>query len=164
MHSSKMLKSTTINILFCGTGGQGVLTAAEVCGIVALLEGYHVKKSEVHGMAQRGGSVESHLRFGKQVFSTLIPQGKADYLVCFYKEEGERLKNFLSPKGINLIQYLGKAQVSLEDKRYVNTYLLGVLSKYLPIKEENWLKALEQIFSSKNLAENKRIFQLGRTK
>ena len=157
-----MLKSTTINILFCGTGGQGVLTAAEVCGIAALFEGYHVKKSEVHGMAQRGGSVESHLRFGKQVFSPLIPQGKADYLVCFDQAEGERLKNFLSPKGINLIQYLGKAQASLEDKRYVNTYLLGVLSRYLPIKEENWLKALEQIFSTKNLAENKRIFLLGK--
>ena len=157
-----MLKSTNINILFCGTGGQGVLTAAEVCGIAALLEGYHVKKSEVHGMAQRGGSVESHLRFGKQVFSPLIPQGKADYLVCFEQAEGERLKNFLTPKGINLIEYLGKAQASLQDKRYGNTYLLGVLSRYLPIKEENWLKALEQIFSSKNLAENKRIFLLGK--
>ena len=158
-----MLKSTTINILFCGTGGQGVLTAAEVCGIAALFEGYHVKKSEVHGMAQRGGSVESHLRFGKEVFSPLIPQGKADYLVCFDQTEGARLKNFLSPKGINLIEYLGKAQASLEDKRYVNTYLLGVLSKYLPIKEENWLKALEQIFLAKNLAENKRIFLLGKS-
>ena len=157
----KMLKSETINILFCGTGGQGVLTAAEVCGLAALFEDYHVKKSEVHGMAQRGGSVESHLRFGKKVFSPLIPQGKADYLVCFDQAEGERLKNFLSPKGINLIQYLSKARVSLEDKKYVNTYLLGVLSKYLPIKEENWLKALEQIFSSKNSAENKRIFLLG---
>ena len=159
-----MLKSTTINILFCGTGGQGVLTASEVCGLAALFEGYHVKKSEVHGMAQRGGSVESHLRFGKQVFSPLIPQGKADYLVCFDQVEGERLKKILAPKGINLIQYLGKAQASLEDKRYVNTYLLGVLSRYLPIKEENWLKALEQIFSTKNLAENKRIFLLGKGK
>jgi len=159
-----MLKSKTLNILFCGIGGQGVLTASEVCGMAALFEGYHVKKSEVHGMAQRGGSVESHLRFGKQVFSPLIPKGGVDYLVCFDKEEGERLKNFLSPKGINLIQYLTKAQASLEDKRYVNTYLLGVLSKYLPIKEENWLKALEQIFSTKNLAENKRIFLLGKSK
>ena len=159
-----MPKSKTLNILFCGTGGHGVLTAAEVCGIAALFEGCHVKKSEVHGMAQRGGSVESHLRFGKQVFSPLIPKGGADYLVCFDQTEGERLKNSLSPKGINLIQYLAKAQASLEDKRYVNTYLLGVLSKYLPIKEENWLEALEQIFSSKNLAENKRVFLLGRGK
>ena len=157
-----MKKDSIVNILFCGRGGQGVLAAAEICGRAAVLSGFHVKKSEVHGMAQRGGSVESHVRFGKEVFSPLIPQGKADYLVCFYKEEGERLKNFLSPKGINLIEYLGKAQDSLEDKRYVNTYLLGVLSRYLQIKEENWLKALEQIFSSKNLAENKRIFLLNR--
>ncbi len=159
-----MLKSKTLNILFCGTGGQGVLTASEVCGQAALFQGYHVKKSEVHGMAQRGGSVESQLRFGKQVFSPLIPKGGADYLVCFAQTEGARLKNFLTPKGINLIQYLAKAQASLEDRRYVNTYLLGVLSRYLPIKEENWLKALEQIFLTKNLAENKKIFLLGKSK
>lgn len=65
---SKMLKSTTINILFCGIGGQGVLTASEICGQAAMFEGYHVKKSEVHGMAQRGGSVESHLRLEKKFF------------------------------------------------------------------------------------------------
>lgn len=94
----------------------------------------------------------------------MIPKGGADYLVCFDQREGARLKKILAPKGINLIQYLGKAQASLEDKRYVNTYLLGVLSKYLPIKEENWLKALEQIFSAKNLAENKKIFLLGKSK
>ncbi len=57
-------KTGTVNILFCGTGGQGVLSAAEICGWAALFAGCHVKKSEVHGMAQRGGSVESHLRFG----------------------------------------------------------------------------------------------------
>ena len=59
----------TINILFCGTGGQGVLKAAEVCGWAAVYAGLHAKKSEVHGMAQRGGSVESHVRFGKEVIS-----------------------------------------------------------------------------------------------
>src|SRR5512136_972113 len=110
------------SVTFGGIGGQGILKASEIAGWAAMFEGYHVKKSEVHGMAQRGGSVESHLRFGKKVFSPLIPQGKADYLVCFDQAEGERLKNFLSPKGINLIQYLGKAQASLEDKRYANTY------------------------------------------
>jgi indolepyruvate ferredoxin oxidoreductase, beta subunit len=64
----------TVNVLFCGVGGQGVLKSAEVLGWAALLEGHHAKKSEIHGMAQRGGSVESHLRFGKEVYSPLIPK------------------------------------------------------------------------------------------
>ena len=74
------MNDRTVNILFCGTGGQGVLKAAEVCGWAAMFAGLHAKKSEVHGMAQRGGSVESHLRFGKKVFSPLIPKGRVDVL------------------------------------------------------------------------------------
>ena len=149
-------------MFFCGTGGQGVLTAAEILGQAALLEGFHVKKSEVHGMAQRGGSVESHLRFGKIVFSPLIPQGKADYLVSFYKEEALRLKDYLGPKGVDLTGYLEKAGHLEEGPRYLNTYLLGVLSGYLPIKESNWLKALEAAFFDKNLKENITVFQKAR--
>jgi len=157
-----MKKEKTINILFCGIGGQGVLTAAEVLGRAAVLQGYHVKKSEVHGMAQRGGSVESHLRFGKQVFSPLIPEKKADFLVCFYKEEGERLKSFLAPQGVNLIKYLPKADSAVTDKRYINTYLLGALAQYLPIREEHWFGAMEQVFSAEYLEENKKIFLQGK--
>ena len=82
----------TYNVLFCGTGGQGVLKAAEVLGVAAMLQGYKVKKSEVHGMAQRGGSVESHLIFGPAVYSPLIIPGQADFLVCFMKA---REKGFL---------------------------------------------------------------------
>ena len=78
----------TINILFCGTGGQGILTAAEVVALAAMYDGYHVKKSEVHGMAQRGGSVESHVRIGKKVFSPIIECGKADYLLSVFPECG----------------------------------------------------------------------------
>ena len=85
----------TINILFCGTGGQGILTAAEIVGLAAMYDGHHVKKSEVHGMAQRGGSVESHLRFGKEVFSPIIECGKADFLLSFEKGEHERMKFML---------------------------------------------------------------------
>jgi indolepyruvate ferredoxin oxidoreductase beta subunit len=157
-----MNRPDTTNVLFCGTGGQGVLTASEILGRAALLEGFHVKKSEVHGMAQRGGSVESHLRFGKSVFSPLIPEGKADYLVSFYKDESLRLKHFLKPGGIDLTGYIEKGSSLEQGHKFLNTYLLGALSAYLPIKERNWLIALEEAFRNKNLKENIAVFQKAR--
>jgi len=153
-----MKKARNFNVLFCGIGGQGVLKAAEVLGLAAVFAGYHVKKTEVHGMAQRGGAVESHLRFGKKVYSPLIPKGQVDFLVPFYKEEGLRLKEFLKPKGLDFVAELEKAQRCLGDRRYINTFLLGQLSKCLPIKQGQWLQALEAVFLHKDLAENKTIF------
>ena len=97
------------NILFCGTGGQGVLTAAEVTGWAAIYAGFHAKKSEVHGMAQRGGSVESHVRFGTEVLSPLIPKGQVDILVPFHADEADRLRAFLKPGGVDLLPYMAKA-------------------------------------------------------
>lgn len=134
------------------------MTASEVCGRAALYEAYHVKKSEVHGMAQRGGSVESHLRFGKKVFSPLIPKGEADYLVPFFKAERQRMSYFLKSKGIDLVDALTNAGKAVQDKRFHNIYLVGILSSYLPIKEENWIKAIEAVFSGKRLQENRDIF------
>jgi indolepyruvate ferredoxin oxidoreductase beta subunit len=153
-----MNKSKTFNIIFCGTGGQGVLKASEICAWAALIEGYHVKKSEVHGMAQRGGSVESHLRFGKQVFSPLIPKGEADYLVSFHKEEHERMKPFLKKSGTDLIKYLDKAEKCAKERKFTNTYILGILSGYLPLEEKSWIEALKVVLSYKNLEANKEIF------
>lgn len=152
-----------INILFCGIGGQGVLKAAEIAGWAAVLEGYHVKKSEVHGMAQRGGSVESHLRFGEEVFSPLISKGEADFLVSFHLDEHARMTKFLRASGIDLIKYLDRAEAEIKDKHFINTYLLGVLSKKLPLKESSWLKALELELAGKKLVENKQVFLKGRS-
>lgn len=153
----------TVNILFCGTGGQGVLKASEICGWAAVYEGFHVKKSEVHGMAQRGGSVESYLRFGTQVYSPLVAEGDVDYLVSFFGAEHDRLVYRLSPDGKDLIDYLNKAQSLLDDARFVNTYLLGVLARFLSIKEENWLKAIDFVFQSKFYEENKEVFLKAKT-
>ena len=71
------------NILFTGVGGQGILLASELTAYAQLAAGFDVKKSEVHGMAQRGGSVEAHLRYGEKVYSPLIEPGKADIQVAF---------------------------------------------------------------------------------
>jgi indolepyruvate ferredoxin oxidoreductase, beta subunit len=156
-----MSKAKIINILFSGIGGQGVLKAAEISAWAAILEGYHVKKSEVHGMAQRGGSVESHLRFAKEVFSPLVPAGEVDYLVPFHIDEGLRQEHLLRKEGINLDKYLKNAHAYLPDARYLNIFLLGVLSQFLPIKKANWQKAIEKELFSRNLVENKAIFLKG---
>ena len=148
------------NVLFCGTGGQGVLTAAEICGVAAMKAGFHVKKSEVHGMAQRGGSVESHLRYGERVYSPLISPGAADFLVCFDRGEGERLAHFLKEKGVSLIAFLQQFRGSGEDRRFLNTYLLGILSAHLNLDQEHWLEALGQVFHRAR-QENRRIFLKG---
>ena len=71
------------NILMVGVGGQGVILASEILSDVMMRAGYDVKKSEVHGMAQRGGSVSTHVRFGTKVYSPLIKKGDADILFSF---------------------------------------------------------------------------------
>jgi indolepyruvate ferredoxin oxidoreductase beta subunit len=87
------------NILLCGVGGQGILLAGNVLAEVAMNSGFDVKKSEVHGMAQRGGSVVSHVRFGKNVFSPLIRKGECDLLLAFEQLEALRWAEYLSARG-----------------------------------------------------------------
>ena len=87
------------NILFSGVGGQGIILASRLVAKCAFNAGNAVKESEVHGMAQRGGSVVSHVRFGPEVFSPLIPVGKADFLVAMEELEGLRYTYFLKSQG-----------------------------------------------------------------
>lgn len=93
------MKDETFNVIICGTGGQGILLASEVLCSAAMLQGYDVKKSEVHGMAQRGGSVSSHVRFGRKVHSPLVEKGAADMILAMEKMEGLRWAPYLAPKG-----------------------------------------------------------------
>lgn len=93
----------TVNIAIVGVGGQGILLASEVISLAAVISGYDVKKSEVHGMAQRGGSVISEVRYGKKVFSPLIPYGEADFLISFEALEAVRNADMLAPEGTALI-------------------------------------------------------------
>jgi indolepyruvate ferredoxin oxidoreductase beta subunit len=86
-----------LNILLVGVGGQGTILASELLARVLLEAGYDVKKSEVHGMAQRGGRVVSNVRFGKKVYSSLIVRGEADILVGFEIAETLRSLEWLSP-------------------------------------------------------------------
>lgn len=96
------MKNST-DIILGGVGGQGVLVASDILSNVALLAGFDVKKSEVHGMAQRGGSVVSHVRFGKKIYSPLVTKGEADFLLAFEKLESLRYLDFLHRDGTVLV-------------------------------------------------------------
>jgi indolepyruvate ferredoxin oxidoreductase beta subunit len=91
------------NILVAGIGGQGVMTAAEVLSQTALKQGYDVKKTEVAGMAQRGGVVTSHVRFGEKVLSPAIPPGEVDIIVGFEPAEALRWCSQLRPGGVAMV-------------------------------------------------------------
>jgi len=93
------MKKDKINVLICGVGGQGILLASEILSEVLIKAGYDVKKSEVHGMSQRGGSVESHVRAGKKVYSPLIKKREADFILSFESMEGLRHLEYLAPDG-----------------------------------------------------------------
>ena len=92
-----------INFLIVGVGGQGILLAGDVLCQVGLAAGYNVKKTDAHGMSQRGGSVVSHVRWGPEVFSPIIPAGGADILVAFEKMEALRWLSYLSPEGMLIV-------------------------------------------------------------
>lgn len=85
------------NILLAGVGGQGILLASEILAETFMLAGFDVKKSEIHGMSQRGGSVVSHVRFGKEVFSPVVPEGEGDILFGFELLETYRYLSLLRP-------------------------------------------------------------------
>ena len=95
--------SENINILVVGIGGQGVMTATEILAEAAIAMGHDAKKTEVAGMAQRGGVVSSHLRFGKKVLSPQITPGTADVLLGFESAETMRWQHMLRPNGITLM-------------------------------------------------------------
>lgn len=91
------------NFLIVGVGGQGTLLAADVIAAVGVRLGFDVKKSEIHGMAQRGGSVSSQVRWGKQVYSPVFTPGEADYLVALERLEALRFAHWLRAGGLALV-------------------------------------------------------------
>jgi indolepyruvate ferredoxin oxidoreductase beta subunit len=99
----KSMKDGTTNVLIVGVGGQGVLLASEILSEVARVMGLDAKKSEVHGMSQRGGAVTSHVRFGPDVASPLIPSGESDVVLAFELVEGLRWIDELRPGGTLIV-------------------------------------------------------------
>lgn len=93
------MNNNTKNIMIVGVGGQGSLLASKLLGRLLLTKGYDVKVSEVHGMSQRGGSVVTYVRFGEEVFSPVIDEGEADYIVSFELLEAARWTKYLKKDG-----------------------------------------------------------------
>lgn len=91
------------NLLNVGVGGQGVIRAAQILSYAALLEDYKVRTAETHGMAQRGGSVASYLRFGTEVEGPLVPRGKTDTILAFEASEAAKIFNYAGPQTVFLI-------------------------------------------------------------
>jgi indolepyruvate ferredoxin oxidoreductase beta subunit len=91
------------SVLLAGVGGQGILLASDIICKVMMAKGYDVKKSEVHGMAQRGGCVTSHVRYGRKVYSPLARKGDVDIIVSFEKLEALRYLDYLKPGGMLLV-------------------------------------------------------------
>ena len=109
------------NILFCGVGGQGILLASEVTAYSLLAAGMEVRKSEVHGMAQRGGSVTAHLRYGARVYSPLISPGEADIVVAFEMMEAVRYLPFMYSDSRVIVNTHKIYQSMTLDKVFFNT-------------------------------------------
>lgn len=169
----------TKDIILAGVGGQGILSIAACIGMAALAENLHLKQAEVHGMSQRGGAVQSHLRLSSgEIASDLIPEGRADIVISVEPMESLRYLNMLKPEGyivtsinpfVNIPNYpemeellreiwklpkyitLDADQIAREcgSVKAANMVVLGAASPLLGLKEESFATAISAIFGSK---------------
>ena len=149
------------NIVIAGLGGQGVLTACRIAADAAFRMGLDVKKAEVHGMSRRGGSVACDVRFGCRVFSPMVPAGEADYLVALSADRAQANRWRLRAGG-TLIEPPVSGVNALPEKRVLNMFLLGALSKFLDFPPYVWLDSIQANVPEKSLAANRSAFGLGR--
>jgi indolepyruvate ferredoxin oxidoreductase beta subunit len=157
MHRS----SKVVNVVVAGLGGQGVITAADIVAEAAFRAGYDVKKSELHGMSQRGGSVTSDVRFGAQVHSPMVPRGEADFLVVLAPDQIEANRYHLR-KGGALITPDWIDEGLLANRRSLNVAEIGALSAYVDITESDWMEAIGANLPESLREANVQAFRIGR--
>ncbi len=154
--------ANTTNITVAGLGGQGVLKVTDILAEVLFRAGYDVKKSEVHGMSQRGGSVSSEVRFGKTVASPMVPEGESDFLLVLEPTQVE-VNLYKLKKGGVLIVPDDVPTGKLKHPKALNTMMLGALSAQFPeLKDELWVEVLKEFLPEKLHELNLEMFQLGR--
>ena len=156
-----MRNPNVTNIVLAGLGGQGVLKASDIVADAAFRAGFDVKKSELHGMSQRGGSVTSDVRFGARVLSPMIPAGEADYLVVLEPTQVDNNRWQLRAGG-ELIAPGAVEEGALRSKKSLNVALLGLLSTRLEIPEQAWLDAISTNLPERLLDINYEAFAAGR--
>ncbi len=151
-----------------------MLKASDILAEAAFEAGYDVKKSEIHGMSQRGGSVTSDVRFGGEVLSPMVPTGQADYLVVLAEDQVEPNAHHLRSGGTLLTLesipgYIDEDADEDDDEnvrlrlRSLNVALLGALSAHLDITDEAWRKAMEANLPQRSHEFNGQVFEEGRT-
>ena len=155
------MKDTVTNVVVAGLGGQGVLRGTDILAEVALRAGFDVKKSEIKGMSQRGGSVTGDVRFGRRVFSPMVPVGEADFLLVLEATQVAPTQHLLRAGGVLITPDAIKIE-ELPNKKALNVALLGALSAHLPFSEALWLEALREGFDDRFFEGNKAAFALGR--
>jgi indolepyruvate ferredoxin oxidoreductase beta subunit len=156
-----MPSSGVVNVVFAGLGGQGVIKASDVLADAAFRAGHDVKKAEIHGMSQRGGSVTSDVRFGPEVHSPMIPEGHADFLVVLAPTQVENNVHQLRGSGVLFPPDLVPETI-LKNRRSLNVALLGALSTHLSIAEEHWRAALQDALPERLHQVNFEAFEAGR--
>ena len=149
------------NVVVAGLGGQGVLKVTDILAEAVFRSGFDVKKSEVHGMSQRGGSVSSEVRYGESVASPMVPAGEADVLAVLDATQTEVAKGVLKADGV-LITPDDLPLDKLQNPKALNTMMLGAISKHIEIPVETLLEALKANLPEKLHEMNVEMFNLGR--
>lgn len=142
------------SVILCGVGGQGTVLASKLISYAAMAKGEDVKSAETIGMAQRGGSVTSHVRIGENAFSPLIPQGKADVMIAFEPAEAVRNLSYIKKDGVVIVSKKAVKPVtaSLSKKVYEGKDMLDYLEKKVKrLLVVDGEKAMAELGSSKVL-------------
>lgn len=146
------------NIVFSGLGGQGVVTTSDIFADAVFSAGFDVKKSDIHGMAQRGGSVSSDVRFGTRVLSPMIPAGEADYLVALDESRVDDFSHRLKATGIAIApSWLDP--VEFERKKSINVGLLALLVLQLNLAPPPFERALQKRLKAAVVEDSLRLFR-----
>ncbi len=156
------MSSTIVNIVVAGLGGQGVVKASDILSDAAFRAGHDVKKSEIHGMSQRGGSVSSDVRYGAKVESPMVPAGEADFLVVVDETQIEPNRHMLRPNGLLItpktLGVLGENGNGGPLPKSLNVMLLGALSAHLELSEDCWTEAIRANLPKATHEENVAAF------
>lgn len=133
----------TKNIMIVGVGGQGTLLTSRILGGITIHAGYDVKLSEVHGMAQRGGSVVTFVRYGEKVYEPIVEEGQADVLIAFERLEALRYAHFLKKDGVLIIndQRIDPMPVVIGAATYPENIIENLEKKYKVIRIDAALEA-----------------------
>ena len=161
---------TSKNIMIVGVGGQGTLLTSRILGNLAIGAGYDVKLSEVHGMAQRGGSVVTFVRYGEKVAEPIVEEGQADVLIAFERLEALRYLHFLKKDGVVIVNDWRIDPITVEATeeakkrgapKAFNVIVLGAAAKHMGFEKEDWLKVIETTVPPKTVEINKKAFETG---